>query len=75
MRASAHRPVKHAHIHAVRSRAAGGLSAARHAPRLAEPQELAMFSDRLDEAVQYENIIRDFVSAHDVVRSADEYDS
>jgi hypothetical protein len=43
--------------------------------RPAEPQELEMFSDRLDDAAEYQKIIKDFVSVHDAVCSADEYDS
>jgi len=34
-----------------------------------------MFSDRLDDRADYEQIIRDFVSVHDAVVAADDYDS
>lgn len=40
-----------------------------------EPRPFEMFSDRLDESAEYERIIRDFVSVHDAVLAADEYDS
>ncbi|MDH3286881.1 MAG: hypothetical protein OEP48_04030 [Betaproteobacteria bacterium] len=40
-----------------------------------EPHAFEMFSDRLDDRVEYERIIRDFVSVHDAVFAADEYDS
>ena len=35
----------------------------------------ALFSDRLDGARDYEMTMRDFVLAHDLTRSADDYDS
>jgi len=40
-----------------------------------EPRGFEMFSDRLDDRAEYERIIRDFVSVHDAVLAADEYDS
>lgn len=40
-----------------------------------EPYALEMFSDRLDDRAEYERIIRDFVSVHDAVFAADDYDS
>ena len=39
------------------------------------PYSFAMFSDRLDDRADYEQIIRDFESVHDAIISADEYDS
>lgn len=42
---------------------------------VAEPYAFEMLSDRLDDRAEYERIIRDFVSAHDAVFAADEYDS
>jgi hypothetical protein len=39
------------------------------------PYSFAMFSDRLDDRADYEQIIRDFESVHDAVVSADDYDS
>jgi len=40
-----------------------------------EPQPFEMFSDRLDDRAEYDQIISDFVSVHDAVLAADEYDS
>jgi hypothetical protein len=39
------------------------------------PQAFDMFSDRLDDRADYEQIIRDFESVHDAIVAADEYDS
>lgn len=75
MRASAHHPLKRTHVHAVRSRVARGHRAGSYMRRPAEPQELEMFSDRLDDAAEYQKIIKDFVLVHDAVCSADDYDS
>jgi hypothetical protein len=36
---------------------------------------LEMFPERLDDQAEYERIIRDFVSMHDAVFAADQYNS
>ena len=54
---------------------------AAHSRKTAPPIEVAapyafeMFSDRLEDRAEYERIIRDFVSVHDAVFAADEYDT
>jgi len=52
----------------------GGRAAARSASRRAV-NAFEMFSDRLDDQADYEQIIRDFESVHDAIVAADEYDS
>ena len=54
-------------------RALGRTAAQRAREQQANPVET--FSDRLDEGADYEQIIRDFVSVHDAVVAADDYDS
>lgn len=51
-----------------------GTTAARSAPRKAV-SAFEIFSDTLDDRVNYEQIIRDFESVHDAIVAADEYDS
>jgi len=75
MRAPAHHPAKRPHLQAVRRRGARSHPALAHARWPAGPQELEVFSDRLDEAAEYQEIIKDFVSVHDAVCSADDYNS
>lgn len=43
--------------------------------RLIAPDEIALFSERLDNERDYENTVRDFVQLHDLAHSADLYDS
>jgi hypothetical protein len=45
------------------------------APRAIAPDELALFSERLDHEREYESTVRDFVQMHDRVLSADDYNS
>lgn len=75
MRASVHHPAKRTHVHAVRSRVGRVHRAASRGRRPAEPQELEMFSDRLDDVAEYQKIIKDFVSVHDAVCAIDDYNS
>jgi len=65
------------HAHSYRGRAPatkrhGGIS---RAPRLVAPQELNLFSDRLDDARERENTVRDFALLRDLTLSADDYNS
>lgn len=45
------------------------------APRFIAPQELNLFSDRLDDARERENTVRDFALLRDLTLSADDYNS
>ena len=45
------------------------------APRSAAPDEFTLFSDRLDDAREYENTVRDFALVREQVLSADDYNS
>ena len=45
------------------------------AQRLIAPQELNLFSDRLDDARDYETTVRDFALLRDLTLSADDYNS
>lgn len=69
----------HVHVHhraqPARHRAARHPGRGLRAPRRIAPQALALFSDRLDDARDYESTLRDFVLVHDLTRSADSYDS
>ena len=67
--------VGHAHSYRGSSRATkrhGGVSRAR---RLIAPQELNLFSDRLDDARERESTVRDFALLRDLTLSADDYNS
>jgi hypothetical protein len=45
------------------------------APRFIAPQELNLFSDRLDDARERESTVRDFALLRDLTLSADDYNS
>ena len=45
------------------------------ARRAIAPEALTLFSDRLDDARDYESTVRDFVLLHDLAHSADDFDS
>ena len=64
----------HGRPHPARSTVAGHRGRGSRAPRLIAPDALALFSDRLDDARDYEWTMRDFVLAHDLTHSADAYD-
>lgn len=51
-----------------------GRTAARSV-REKEPYLVETFPDRLEDGADYEQIIKDFVSVHDAIVAADEYDS
>jgi len=44
-------------------------------PRLIEPEELTLFSERIDHEREYESTVRDFLRLHDLELSTDGYDS
>lgn len=67
--------VGHAHSYRGRARATNRLGRVSHAPRLIAPQELNLFSDRLDDARERESTVRDFALLRDLTLSADDYNS
>ena len=67
--------VGHAHSYRGRARAAKRLGRVSHAPQLIAPQELNLFSDRLDDARERESTVRDFALLRDLTLSADDYNS
>ena len=71
---SAH-PVGHAHPYRGRGRAIKRHTRVSLTQRLIEPQELYLFSDRLDDAREYESTVRDFALLRDLTVSADDYNS
>ena len=44
-------------------------------PRPIEPEELTLFSERIDHEREYESTVRDFVRLRDLALSTDGYDS
>ena len=73
MKTSTVRPGRHLHLHPSRSGMVEALRTVPRMPRLSGPQDLEMYSSRLDEAVEYESILRVFESAHDEAVSAERY--
>lgn len=73
MKTSTYRPGRHVHLHSPRGRMARESRPVLRMPRLSGPQDLEMYSSRLDEAVEYESILRVFESAHDEALSAERY--
>lgn len=67
--------VGHAHSYRGSARATKRPGRVSHAPRLIAPQELNLFSDRLDDARERESTVRDFALLRDLALSADEYNS
>ena len=65
----------HAHSYRGRGGATTRHGRALRAPRLIAPQELNLFSDRLDDARERENTVRDFALLRDLTLSADDYNS
>ena len=64
-----HRP------HPGRSRVMKHTGRRARAPRAIAPDALTLFSDRIDDARDYESTVRDFVVVHDRTLSADDYNS
>jgi len=67
--------VGHAHPYRGRGRATTRHSRVLRAPRFIAPQELNLFSDRLDDARERESTVRDFALLRDLTLSADDYNS
>lgn len=58
---------------AMRAAAGAGARGTPEALRLAQMDELCLFSDRLDDAADYERIVKEFATLHDEARSADSF--
>lgn len=65
--------VRHGHPHVIHGRR--GMMHGARAPRAIAPEALALFSDRMDDARDFESTVRDFVHLHDLTHSADDFDS
>lgn len=65
----------HGRPHPVRGRGMRHSGRVLRAPRAIAPERLTLFSDRLDDARDYESTVRDFVVVHDRTLSADDYGS
>lgn len=65
--------VGHAHPYPGRGRAMKRPGRSWRAPRLIAPHELNLFSDRLDDAQEYESTVRDFILLHELALSADDH--
>ena len=74
MRVQTHQPSGRSRPSKRNTHRALGRTAAQSA-REKQPHAFEAFSDRLDDGADYEQIIRDFVSVHDAIVAADEYDS
>ena len=67
--------VGHPHPYPGRGRVMKRAGPDSRAPRLVAPHELSLFSDRLDDALEYESTIRDFAVLHERVLCAKDYNS
>jgi len=67
--------VGHAHSRHGRGRVTKRPGGILRPPRLIAPQELNLFSDRLDDARERESTVRDFALLRDLTLSADDYNS
>jgi len=67
--------VGHAHPYAGRGRALKRHGQIFRAPRLIAPHDLNLFSDRLDDAREYEGTVRDFALLRELALSAEDYNS
>jgi hypothetical protein len=67
--------VGNAHPYSGRGRAMKRPGRVSRAPRLIAPHDLRLFSDRLDDAREYESTVRDFILLHERALSADDYNS
>jgi len=65
----------HAHSYRGRGRVMKRHGRVLRAPRFIAPQELNLFSDRLDDARERESTVRDFALLRDLTLSADDYNS
>lgn len=76
MRIEMHRSSRGGRARKVKAHRTTSAGAVRRTPLREEGRALdEMFSDSLEDRAEYERIIRDFVSVHDAVLAADEYDS
>jgi len=73
MKTSTAHPEWQVHLHPSRGGMGGAFRAAPRMPRLSGPQDLELYSSRLDEAVEYESILRDFECARDEALGAERY--
>ena len=73
MKTSTVRPGQHLHLHPSRSGMVEALRTVPRMPRLSGPQDLEMYSSRLDEAAEYESILRDFEYVRDEALGAERY--
>ena len=71
---SAH-PAGHAQPYRGRGRAMKRHGQVSRAQRIIAPHDLNLFSDRLDDAREYESTVRDFALLRDLTVSADDYNS
>lgn len=60
------------HGRAMRHPGRGGRGRRLLAPKT---EEMALFSERLDDEREYESTVSDFIRLHDIVHAADVYDS
>jgi hypothetical protein len=67
--------VGHAHSYRGRGHATKRHGRVSRAPRLIAPHEFNLFSDRLDDAREYEGTVRDFALLHELALSAEDYNS
>ena len=67
--------VGHGHPYRGRGRAMKRHGRVSRAPRHIAPQDLNLFSDRLDDARERESTVRDFALLRDLTLSADDYNS
>jgi hypothetical protein len=74
MRVQTHQPARRGRPSKRDTHRTRGRTAAQSA-REKQPYPFETSSDRLDDGADYEQIIRDFVSVHDAIVAADEYDS
>jgi hypothetical protein len=65
----------HAHPYRGRGRVIKRHARASRTQRLLAPQDINLFSDRLDDARERESTVRDFALLRDLTLSADEYNS
>jgi len=67
--------VRHAHTYNGRDHALKRRGQIFRAPRLIAPHDLNLFSDRLDDAREYEGTVRDFALLRELALSAEDYNS
>jgi len=73
MKTSTVRPGRQVHLRSTRGGMVGAFRTVLRMPRLSGPQDLEMYSSRLDEAAEYESILRDFEYVRDEALGAERY--